>query len=186
MTTLFILFSILGTLLFGAMSPGPSFVLVSRIALANTRRNGLAAALGMGAGGLLFSLLALFGLIALLQHVGWLYLTLKVAGGLYLLYLAYKIWRGAKTPLSTGDESTDRSQSLLKSFWLGFATQVANPKTAVVYASIFAVFLPANPPLSLLLLLPPAVFLLEAGWYAFVAIVFSAKRPKAIYLNYKK
>ncbi len=136
MTTLFILFSILGTLLFGAMSPGPSFVLVTRIALANSRANGLAAALGMGAGGLLFSLLALFGLIALLQQVGWLYLTVKLAGGLYLIYLACKIWRGAKTPLAISAPGTDGTQSLSKSFWLGFATQVANPKTAVVYAPL--------------------------------------------------
>lgn len=48
-----VLFTILGTLLIGAASPGPSFVLVSRIAVTDSRLNGLTAALGMGLGGAL-------------------------------------------------------------------------------------------------------------------------------------
>ena len=78
--TLFALLSILGTIAVGAMSPGPSFVLVVRTSAAVSRRDGLAAALGMGIGGLSFALLALAGLQALLMQVSWLYLILKLAG----------------------------------------------------------------------------------------------------------
>ena len=53
--TLFALLSILGTIAVGAMSPGPSFVLVVRTSAAVSRRDGLAAALGMGIGGLSFA-----------------------------------------------------------------------------------------------------------------------------------
>ena len=45
-----ILSGILGALLIGAISPGPSFVLVARTSIALSRRDGLAAALGMGLG----------------------------------------------------------------------------------------------------------------------------------------
>jgi threonine/homoserine/homoserine lactone efflux protein len=41
----------LGAILLGAISPGPSFVLVARTAVAVSRRDALATALGMGAGG---------------------------------------------------------------------------------------------------------------------------------------
>ena len=81
------LLSILGTIAVGAMSPGPSFVLVVRTSAALSRRDGLAAALGMGIGGLSFALLALAGLQALLMQVSWLYLILKLAGAAYLIYL---------------------------------------------------------------------------------------------------
>ncbi len=64
------LLSILGALLVGAANPGPSFVLVARTAIAVSRPAGLAAALGMGVGGVLFSALALLGLHALLSHTG--------------------------------------------------------------------------------------------------------------------
>ena len=59
------LLSILGTLAIGAMSPGPSFVVVVRASAGVSRRDGLAAALGMGCGGLVFAGLALAGLQAL-------------------------------------------------------------------------------------------------------------------------
>jgi threonine/homoserine/homoserine lactone efflux protein len=169
----------------GAMSPGPSFVLVSRISVANTRLHGLAAAIGMGLGGALFAVLALAGLIALLERVEWLYLVLKVAGGLYLVYLGVMIWRGAAAPISVGSADGRSMLSLPRSLALGFVTQISNPKTAVVYASIFAALMPQNPPLMVVLALPPVIFLIEAGWYAVVAIAFSVPRSQRAYLSAK-
>lgn len=64
---------ILGTLCLGAMSPGPSFVVVARIAVTGSRADGFAAALGMGVGGLFFGCLAAFGLHVVLMHTAWAY-----------------------------------------------------------------------------------------------------------------
>lgn len=178
------LLSILGALTIGAMSPGPSFVLVARTSIALSRRAGLAAALGMGVGGVVFAALALLGLHALLTQVGWLYLGLKVAGGLYLIHLAVRIWRGAGEPIHVPDGAADTAGAG-RAFWLALATQLSNPKTAIVYGSIFAALLPASPPAWVLLVLPPAVFLIKAGWYAIVAVAFSAGRPRAAYLRSK-
>ncbi|TIM60909.1 MAG: LysE family translocator, partial [Mesorhizobium sp.] len=58
--------SILGVFLLGAMSPGPSFVVVSRIAVAGERSDGLAAAIGMGIGGFIFAIIAVAGLTAMM------------------------------------------------------------------------------------------------------------------------
>lgn len=185
MTAFGILLGIAVAIAIGAMSPGPSFVLVSRISVANTRLHGLAAAIGMGLGGALFAVLALAGLIALLERVEWLYLVLKVAGGLYLVYLGVMIWRGAAAPISVGSAEGRSMQSLPRSLALGFVTQISNPKTAVVYASIFAALMPQNPPLMVVVALPPVIFLIEAGWYAIVAIAFSAPRSQRAYLNAK-
>src|SRR5262249_21124116 len=95
MSSIAIFFSIIAAVFIGAVSPGPSFVLVSRIAVSRSRRAGLAAALGIGAGSVTFATLTLFGLNALLMQVEWLYLALKVAGGLYLIYIGIRIWRNA-------------------------------------------------------------------------------------------
>lgn len=185
MDTLLPLFSIALAIALGAISPGPSFVLVARTAIAGSRRAGLGTALGMGLGGLVFASLALLGLIALLAQVAWLYLGLKIAGGLYLLHLGWRLWRGAGEPLAVAtDGAVDRS------FWravlLGFVTQISNPKTAVVYAGIFAALLPAQPlPLWLALALPAAIFAIECSWYALVATAFSAGGPRRVYLGAK-
>lgn len=178
------LLSILGALAMGAMSPGPSFVLVARTSVAVSRRAGLAAALGMGVGGVTFAALALLGLHTLLTQVGWLYLGLKIAGGLYLIHLAVRMWRGAGAPIHVPDGAVGAAGPG-RSFRLALATQLSNPKTAIVYGSIFAALLPAAPPAWVLLALPPAVFLIEAGWYAVVAVAFSAGRPRAAYLRAK-
>ncbi|TIT90826.1 MAG: LysE family translocator, partial [Mesorhizobium sp.] len=63
--------------------------------------------------------------------------------------------------------------------------QLANPKTAIFYASMFAAMLPASPPLWMLLVLPPLLFLNEFVWYAVVAFAFSSSRPRAAYLGTK-
>lgn len=176
--------TILAALLLGAMSPGPSFVIVARNAIGLSRGDGLATALGMGIGGVFFSGIALLGLYTLLATVEWLYVGLKVAGGLYLIYLASKIWRGAAQPLAF-DAAQSAATDPRKSFWIGLSTQLSNPKTAVYYGSIFAALLPQHPPLWSYFALPPAIFAIEAGWYTIVALCFSSKRPREIYLQWK-
>jgi len=178
------LLSILGALCVGAMSPGPSFIMVVRVSVAASRRDGLAAALGMGFGGLLFAALALAGLQALLMQVGWLYLVLKALGGAYLIYLGVLIWRGAAQPLAT-QTASPTVRGWRRSLALGFATQVSNPKTAIYYASVFAAFLPQHPSAALFWILPPLIFAIETGWYALVATAFSAALPRAAYLRCK-
>ncbi|RDJ16998.1 LysE family translocator [Rhizobium grahamii] len=184
MSSASIFLSIIAALSIGAMSPGPSFVLVSRIAMSRSRLDGLVAALGMGIGGVVFSVLALAGLTALLAQFEWLYLALKVAGGAYLVYIAVKIWRGARKPIHIGDAGSD-NRALARSFATALLTQLSNPKAIVVYASIFAALLPKTVPLGLIFALPVGVFAVEAGWYAVVALAFSAKHPRRLYLAAK-
>jgi threonine/homoserine/homoserine lactone efflux protein len=179
------LLAIIATLLVGAVSPGPSFLLVSRISVVQSRAHGLAAALGMGLGGTVFASLALLGLAALLSQIVWLDAILKLAGGLYLIWLGIRIWQGARDPLPSTDTIPAEDRTLLRSAAFGLLTQLSNPKTAVFYASIFAAMLPASPPVSLLIALPPLVFAVETAWYAIVAVSFSAPYPRKLYLRAK-
>ena len=179
------LFAILGALLIGVVSPGPSFVLVARTAIAVSRRDGLAAAVGMGLGGVVFGTLALVGLAAILAQVAWLYLGLKLLGGLYLIYLGVRIWGAASAPIVVPKTATGAAAGPGRSFVLGLATQVSNPKTAIVYASVFAALLPPSVPGWIYIVLPLLIFAIETTWYAIVALAFSADRPRAAYLRSK-
>ena len=185
MSTAVVLVAILGSLLVGVISPGPSFVMVAHTSIALSRRHGVASALGMGLGGVAFASLALVGLQALLMQVTWLYLILKIIGGAYLIYIAVRLWRGAPRPFAIAPAARLAPSSVARAFWLGLATQISNPKTAVVYASVFAALLPPAPPFWLLGLLPPLIFSLEAGWYVIVAVIFSSDRPRSAYLRSK-
>lgn len=176
---------IIGALAIGVVSPGPSFVMVAKGAVSTSRAKGLAAALGMGLGGVAFAVAALLGLQAILLAVPALYVGLKLLGGLYLCYLGYRIFCGAQEPLHVEEAANTGRSSALGSLLLGFTTQVSNPKTAIVYASVFAAFLPSAFSASFALALLCVVFAVEAGWYAVVAVVLSSPGPRRAYLSYK-
>ena len=185
MQELVALVGIIGALAVGVVSPGPSFVMVARLAVATSRANGLGAAVGMGVGGAVFAVAALSGLQAVLLAVPSVYVALKLLGGLYLGYLGLRIFRSATVPVAVELPGHDAAASLSRSFWLGLTTQVSNPKTAIVYASVFAAFLPNTfSPLFVAALLC-VVFAIEAGWYAVVATMLSSSRPRGAYLRYK-
>jgi threonine/homoserine/homoserine lactone efflux protein len=177
--------AIFGAILIGAISPGPSFVLVARTAIAVSRSAGMATALGMGMGGLMFASAALLGLHVVLTAVPWAYLGLKVGGGVYLIFLAIQLWRGARVPIGMDEVSAGGGGSLRKFLLLGLATQLSNPKTAIAYASIFTALLPADAPTWVAGVILPTIFLIETGWYGTVAIVFSSERPRRRYLGTK-
>ena len=106
-------------------------------------------------------------------------------GGAYLAYLGFRIFRSAKEPLIVPDGDGSPPAKAARSFLLGLGTQLSNPKTAIVYASVFAALLPRDVPLPVMLALPFVVLLVEAGWYAVVALVLSSESPRAAYLRYK-
>lgn len=179
------LFGILAALAVGVVSPGPSFVMVARTAVCASRREGIAAALGMGAGGVVFAVAALLGLHALLLAVPSLYLVLKLIGGLYLAYLGWRIWASAARPLTIGNLAQAPATRTTRALALGFTTQISNPKTALVYASVFAAFLPGAQSLAFDITLVVLVFLVEAGWYSLVALSLASARPRGVYLRCK-
>ena len=167
----------------GAASPGPSFVMVARTAASQGRPHGLLAAAGIGVGGLIFAILALLGLHSLLNLAPALYLALKLAGGLYLAWLGWRIWRGARQALALPAAASPHSQH--RAFAAGLATQLSNPTTAIVYTSVFAAFLPEQPELSFKILTALAVLLVETGWYTLAAWALSAPLPRQAYLRSK-
>ncbi|WP_065751999.1 LysE family translocator [Bradyrhizobium paxllaeri] len=185
MQELAVLASIVAGLSVGVISPGPSFVMVARVAVASSRIRALATALGMGAGGALFGAAALLGLQSVLLAVPALYAVLKVLGGLYLCYLGFLIFRSARQPVAMVAGGSENGSRPLRAFWLGFTTQVSNPKTAIVYASVFAAFLPASFSMGFAAALLAAVFFVESAWYALVAVLFSSAGPQRAYLSYK-
>lgn len=175
---------IIAALTVGIISPGPSFLMVARVAVSSSRFQALNAALGMGAGGLLFGVAALLGLHGLFHAVPALYAALKILGGLYLCYLGLLIFRSARQPLAV-QTGGGRPGGARRAFWLGFTTQASNPKTAVVYASVFAAFLPQSFSASFVVALLTLIFIVETGWYTVVALIMSSSTPQKAYLSCK-
>ncbi len=173
---------IFGAIVLGAMSPGPSLVYVSRTALARSRRHGVAAAFGMGLGGVTFAIAAIAGLGAVLHYAEWAYLGLKIVGGAYLVILGIRMWLHAgQAPAAPGAVA---SGSYGRTLAAATFAQLSNPKAVIVYGSVFAALMPPSPPLWMFLAIPPGIFAIETGWYLFVAWAFSTSRPRAVYARF--
>ncbi|WP_330960175.1 LysE family translocator [Photobacterium sp. 53610] len=179
------LWPILALLTLGAMTPGPSFLLVAQTAMSHSRRHAFAIALGMGCGALIFALLASFGLVTLFTLIPELYITFKVLGGSYLCVLACRIWKQGNQQ-SVPSQTQNRQKSSLASFFYGLTTQLSNPKTAMVFSSVFAALLPADVPAMTPLFLSTGVFLSNFGWYAIVATALSTPKAQRLYLRFKR
>jgi threonine/homoserine/homoserine lactone efflux protein len=167
------------------MSPGPSFLVVAQTAVAGSRTHGILVAVGMGIGGAAFALAALLGLQLLLTAVPAIYKALQVAGAAYLLFIAYKLWKSAPKPLDMADNEVVRHNSWRQALAVGLGTQLSNPKTAIVYASVFSV-LSKELSLSAVTALSVTVFAIEFGWYALVAVAFSTGKIRQAYTRGKK
>jgi len=185
METTLALIPILAILAVGVISPGPSFILVARTAVAVSRTAAVSSALGMASGAIVLAVAALLGLNALLHQIPTAYLVLKIFGGIYLLYIAYKTWRGAAIPVRIAGDNNAIPNSLPRHFWLAAITMLSNPKAAVQYGVIFAAMLPQSPSLALTVALPLSVFVLEASWYLIVALALSAPKPRDTYIKAK-
>lgn len=185
MESFLILCSISFALVLGAVSPGPAFIYVAKNSIAVSRKHGLFTALGTGTGAALFGLLAVLGLQAILLAVPSAYLILKICGGIYLLWLAYKIIRHAKEPISMNNDSTTR-MSFSQAYRSGLVVQLSNPKIAIILASVFTALLPKEIPTYYYFVLPILCFFIDAGWYSLVAMALSAEKPRQVYLKFKK
>lgn len=170
-------------ILFGAMSPGVSFLLVARTAMSSSRQTALSVATGLGFGALIFAVIALAGLHTLLTLVPSLYKGLKIAGGCYLLWLALKMF------LRPSDRHIHSAAieevSALKAFLTGVLTQISNPHTALVFASIFSTVLTTKIEPAMYIILPLMAFVIDVLWYAIVACLLSTERPRQTYMKYR-
>ena len=92
---------------------------------------------------------------------------------------------GATTEIGI-PEAQAPSGSPLRHFAVAMGVMLTNPKAAVQYGVVFGSFLPQHPSRALVLLLPPCVFIMEAGWYTLVARVLSAPAPRNSYLGAKR
>ncbi|HEY3507802.1 MULTISPECIES: LysE family translocator [Kribbella] len=163
--------------------PGPNMIYLISRSIAQGRRAGLISLAGVGLGFLVYLLAASAGLATLFALVPEIYLTLKLAGAAYLLWLAWQAFRpGGTSVFATQELVPDRPRKL---FGMGLLTCLLNPKIAILYISLLPQFLdPSRGHLGLQSLVlglgqltvgvvMNAVFVITAGSIA----VFLSRRP---------
>ncbi|MGB3556514.1 MAG: LysE family transporter [Jannaschia sp.] len=169
--------------LLAAISPGPSFVLSVKTAAAEGFRSALGLAIGFGIVATVWAFAALVGLSVLFEVAPFAFTALKVGGGLFLIWLAFLMWRHAPDPLPPLTETPP--EGLGRAIRLGILAMAANPKPAIFFGAVFVGLVPGDatwPEKAIVLML---VFAVETAWYIVVARAFSLPRARAAYARFK-
>jgi len=121
------------------LTPGPNMIYCISRTLCQGRAAGMVSLGGVALGFVVHLLGASFGLSALLLAAPLAFTAIKVAGALYLLWLAWQAVRpGGLSPFETRALPHDPPRKL---FLMGFMTNLLNPKVAMFYLSFFPQFL---------------------------------------------
>lgn len=171
--------------LLAVISPGPSLIVVTQTSISTSRQAGIANALGFGLGSVIWALAAIFGLGILFATIPWVYLIVKTAGALYLIFLGYTLLRSnGMVPIER--PNCVEQQTHLKALLKGLIIQLSNPKVVIFMGSILTTLLPQNPPIGLLVCVIAAIFLNEFIWYSLVATAFSSNQLRECYARISK
>ncbi|MER2266122.1 LysE family translocator [Methylobacterium oxalidis] len=123
-----------------ALTPGPNMLYLITRSMTQGRLAGFISLLGVILGFVFYMLSAAFGLAALLLAVPLAFEAVRWAGAAYLLYLAWETVRpGARPLLERPPKSGMHDRRKL--FLMGLATNMLNPKIAVLYMSLLPQFL---------------------------------------------
>jgi threonine efflux protein len=124
------------------VTPGPDFFYVSQLAASRSRREALAGAVGIALGVGVWAALALLGLQILLHRLVWLERGIAILGGAYLCWMGLQLLRASwKAKPDAAVPVVDvQGSSPWRALIRGLATNLANPKAAIYFASIFSAF----------------------------------------------
>jgi threonine/homoserine/homoserine lactone efflux protein len=121
------------------LTPGPNMIYVISRSISQGRRAGLISLGGVGIGFIFYMLCAAFGITGLVMAVPYAYDTLRIAGAMYLLYLAWQAVKpGGRSPFQVKELPRDSNKQL---FLMGLMTNLFNPKVAVLYLSLLPQFI---------------------------------------------
>lgn len=121
-----------------SITPGPGvFTLISN-SLNNDIKTSYALAFGMTISDVIYLVLAFFGLVALTQNYATAFEFIRIAGGIYLMYLGYKIWT---SPMDINIKNEKRTKaSYAGNFLKGFLISASNPKVIIFYIAFLPTF----------------------------------------------
>ena len=159
------------------MTPGANVLLISQLAASDRSRSAAFAALGVTVGAGIWATCAVLGINAIFQVFPWLRLALQITGGLYLLYVANRLWRSGGVALNGRAPYVSSAAA----FRLGFLTNITNPKSALFFGSVFAASFPVTPGPFLQVAAVTMIVANSLCWHSLLAYFFSRNRIRVAY-----
>lgn len=171
----------------GVMSPGPDFAVVMRNSLIYSRKVGIYTAIGAALGTLVHISYILLGVGTIIAKTEWLFLIFKYCGAGYLIYIGIKglMTKKANNAINISDISNQPSISGSKGLWIGFFTNVANPKAMLFFLSLLAAFITPSKPNMVIFVYACIIIFTTMIWFTCVAVCFSNYKLRSFFYSNK-
>lgn len=166
-----------------ALSPGPDNIYVLVQSITNGKAYGMATVCGLITGCIIHTTLLAFGVSAIIKANDHIFFAIKVLGALYLLYLAYKVYKSS-AQLDFNSETAPK-KSLKQLFVQGFFMNVLNPKVTIFFLAFFPGFLFSKTMSTVLQFYALGALFMLVSFVIFSAIALLASQIKRFTLQNK-
>lgn len=170
------------TYLVAAASPGPSNMAIMGTAMRDGRGPALVLAAGVMTGSLFWAILAATGISAVLATYAQALYVIKILGGIYLLFLAYRAGRSA---LRSEAEGSGGARRLVRSYpqlyRQGAFMHIGNPKAVLAWVAIMSLGLRPGASGATLPAIIGGCALLGLLTFGGYAVIFSTRQMVTLY-----
>lgn len=128
------------------VSPGPAIIAIIATSVSQGRRAGVTLAMGVLTGSYTWALLTASGLSAIVGTYGHAIIVLKIAGGCYLLWLAFNALRSAVKPTHAITTAAPRPTSMKRLYFKGLGIHLTNPKAIFSWIMLISLGMPVGAP----------------------------------------
>ncbi len=186
MNLIFILLSVVSIWSIAVITPGPNFFITAQTAVKHSRRAGISVVLGTCTGTIIWSIAGYFGIAYLFIAAPWIYTSLKIAGGSYIIYLGIVLIISSFRSKAKLEIPKENFQSNFLNWRKGLITNLSNPKTAMFITSLFASVLPKEPTIFIGISIVTIMVVISLIWYLFVVFLFSSNKVSGYYGRMQK
>jgi threonine efflux protein len=174
-----------GAFILAAGSPGPSNMMVMSTAMQEGRVKGLALAFGVSLGSITWGILTTAGVATLLIKYPQALSAIKIAGALYMFFLAFRSGRAAIGPDPAFKEAK-ASPNLGLTVLSGVLMHLTNPKAILGWTAIIALGLRDDMPMLVIVAMLLGCYILSLTLNTTYAMLFSSNAMIAGYRRVRR
>ena len=176
--SLFIFLKVIAMCLVGAMSPGPSMVVVINNAIFKNRYHGIITSIGHGIGISIYAVFAVIGIGMIIKTDLILFNSIKIVSIIFLIYMGVKSIFNKKSI----DFENKNFKGGTTSFFQGFAISILNPKIFIWFIAIYSQFMSEKNDFLFNAYLVITAGIVDSIWYIFLTILTTS----SVSLNFVK
>ena len=165
--SLLIFLKIFAVCLLGAMSPGPSMVVVINNAIFKNRLNGILTSIGHGVGIGIYALFAVLGIALIIKTNLYVFNVIKFLSIIFLVYLGVNL-------MITNDRLEFDGKDInsgFTSFLQGLSISILNPKIFIWFVAIYSQFMSVDNDMIFNTILILTASIIDAIWYVILTLL---------------